>query len=416
MAKPSPKSETPPSSRPPGRPGEGLMLAYRVLKLAGFVLGLPAAVVTGMALIGAITDNGYARVLGSALVMLAAPLFIADRLLPEHDPSRARGLVSDVCAVTWSAVVFVVAGLANAGTRPLYAREGDRLSSGGYGTVASVAYVLAGVKAEGTAPPPPPVSASGSAAGSGSAAAPPGDAGAVIEATDAGAADAAAPKPRPDARPGEKTPAEIFKDAGPAVVTIFVHLHGAEGGGTGFLIDKDGVIATNHHVVENASKVRVKFLNGATYDDVELLDDQSAVDLALLKIDLTKPVDGGARPDAKPLALGDSDAVVVGEHAVSIGNPLGLEHTLTDGLISSRRLYEGRQWIQFSGPISPGNSGGPLFNMRQEVVGISTASLTGYGRAQNLNLAVPVNELKKLIRPAYPGRRKIGDGSAPSQW
>jgi S1-C subfamily serine protease len=391
------------------------MLAYRVLKLAGFVLGLPAAVVTGMALIGAITDNGYARVIGSALVTLAVPLFIADRLLPEHDPTRARGLVSDVCAVTWSAIVFVAAGLANGGTRPLYAKEGDRLSSGGYSAAASLAYVLAGVKAEGVAAPLPPPVTSGSAAASGSAMAPVGDAGAASEATDASVVDAAAPK-KPEPKTGEKTPAEIFKDAGPAVVTIFVHARAGEGGGTGFLIDKDGVIATNHHVIEGAARVRVKFLNGATYEDVEVLDDQSAVDLALLKIDLGKPIEGGTRPDARPLALGDSDAVVVGEHAVSIGNPLGLEHTLTDGLISSRRLYEGRQWIQFSAPISPGNSGGPLFNMRQEVVGISTATLSAFGRGQNLNLAVPVNELKKLIRPSYPGRRKIGDGSTPSQW
>jgi len=91
---------------------------------------------------------------------------------------------------------------------------------------------------------------------------------------------------------------------------------------------------------------------------------------------------------------------------------LGLEHTLTDGLISARRLYEGRQWIQISVPISPGNSGGPLFNMRGEVVGINTAQLGGpMARAQNLNLAVPVNELKRLMKPNYPNKRKLGDPS-----
>ena len=118
-------------------------------------------------------------------------------------------------------------------------------------------------------------------------------------------------------------------------------------------------------------------------------------------------------------ALGDSDKVVVGERAISIGNPLGLEHTLTDGLVSSRRMYEGRAWIQMSVPVSPGNSGGPLFDMHGEVIGITTAQLGGgaFGRAQNLNLAVPVNELKKMIKPEYPGRRKVGEpGGNAGRW
>src|SRR5690349_2546808 len=130
MAKPSPKSD-PPSSPRAARPGEGVLLGYRLFKLAGFVLGLPAAVLAGMALIGAVTDNGWARVLGSALVMLAVPLFVADRLLPEHDPTRARGLVSDVCAVTWTLVAFLACGVGNGVTRPLLTREGDRLVSAG---------------------------------------------------------------------------------------------------------------------------------------------------------------------------------------------------------------------------------------------------------------------------------------------
>jgi S1-C subfamily serine protease len=413
MAKPAPKpkSEPPPSSpRLPARPSEGILLAYRIFKLVGFAAGLPAAVITGMALVGALTDNGWARLVGAAIVMLALPLFIADRLLPEHDPTRARGLVSDVCAVVWTAVVVIVTGLANGPTRPLLAREGDRLTSAGYGFFGSVAYVLAGVRIEasGAANPVSSGSASAPVLASGSASAPP--IAASASAVPSAVADAgAAPPPKP--KTGEKTPAELFKDAGPSVVTIFV----GDGGGTGFLIDKEGVIATNHHVISGATKVRIKFQNGAVFEEVELLDDASAVDLALLKVNLAAPLDGGPRVDASPLPLGDSEAVVVGEHAVSIGNPLGLEHTLTDGLISSRRVYEGRAWIQFSAPISPGNSGGPLFNMRGEVIGVTTATL-GFGRAQNLNLAIPVNELKKLVRPAYPGRRKIGTGTGPSQW
>lgn len=412
MAKATPRSDPPPSTPSgPARPSPGFLAAYRLLKLAGFVLGLPSAVVAGMALVGALTESGYARVIGSLVVTLAVPLFIADRLLPEHDPTRARGLVSDVCAVTWTALAFLIAGVANGPTRPLLTREGDRLTSAGYGTLGGLAYVLAGVRAETSGSPA--TSASGSASAGASASAPP------VGSASAPAAPSASAPPKP--KPGEKTPAELFKDAAPSVVTIFVkQKRGGDGGGTGFLVDRDGTIATNHHVIDGASHVRIKFQNGAVYEDVEVLEDVAAVDLALLKINLAAPLDGGAKVDAPPLSIGDSEAIVVGERAVSIGNPLGLEHTLTDGLVSSRRLYEGRAWIQFSAPISPGNSGGPLFNMRGEVIGVTTATLSGMGHGmaipQNLNLAVPVNELKRLIKAVYPGRHKIADGTAPSQW
>jgi S1-C subfamily serine protease len=408
MAKATPRSDPPPSA--PSRPSPGVLAGYRLLKLLGFLLGLPSAVIAGMALVGALTDNGWARFIGAAIVMIAVPLFIADRLLPEHDPSRARGLVSDVCAVTWTALAFLITGALNAQTRPLLVKEGDRLTAVGHDTMGGFAYVLAGVRAESSAPA---TSGSGSAS-AGSASAPPlTSASAPITSASANA------KPLP--KPGEKSPADLFKEAAPSVVTIFVkQKRGGDGGGTGFLVDKDGTVATNHHVIDGASHVRIKFQNGAIFEDVEVLEDVAAVDLALLKINLAAPLDGGAKPDVPPLPIGDSDAIVVGERAVSIGNPLGLEHTLTDGLVSSRRLYEGRAWIQFSAPISPGNSGGPLFNMRGEVIGVTTATLSGIGHGmaipQNLNLAVPVNELKKLIKAVYPGRHKIADGTAPSQW
>ena len=392
-----------------------MLLVYRLLKLAAFVLALPSAVIAGMALIGAVTDNGYARLLGALLVMLAAPLFVADRLLPDHDPARARGLVSDVCAVTWSLVVFVVAGLANGSTRPLLAREGDRLVSAGYGTMATVAYVLAGVRAEGAAAPAigGSASASSSAAGPASAAAP--------SAVPSGSSSAAAPpKPRGD-RPGDKTPAELFKEVSPTVVALTAQsARGVEGGGTGFVIDRAGIIATNHHVIDRAALVKVKFQNGAVFEAQELLVDDATLDLALLRIDPAAPRDGGPPFDAAALSLANSDDVVVGERAVVIGNPLGLEHTLSDGLVSSRRMWRGRAWIQFSAPIGNGNSGGPVFNLRGEVIGVATASLSAFEHgaavAQNLNLAVPINELRKLIRTEYPGRRKLGDEAAAGRW
>ena len=236
---------------------------------------------------------------------------------------------------------------------------------------------------------------------------------ASAQASPGGAPDAGAARPRGD----DRTPAELFQELAPSVVTIF-RKGGGDGSGTGFLVDGDGVLATNHHVIEGANQLRIKFMNGAIYDSVELLSDAPALDLALLRVDLAQPLEGGAPPPSKPLTLGDSDKVIVGERAISIGNPLGLEHTLTDGLVSARRLYEGRAWIQMSVPVSPGNSGGPLFDMRGAVIGITTQQVLGgaFGRAQNLNLAVPVNELKKLIQPSYPQRRKFGEGNGASQW
>jgi S1-C subfamily serine protease len=188
------------------------------------------------------------------------------------------------------------------------------------------------------------------------------------------------------------------------------------GGGTGFLIDKHGTIATNQHVVNGAKRVRVTFMQGAVFEAPELLIEDASVDLALLRVTLAKP-DAGDPVAVAPTELGDSEAIVVGERAISIGNPLGLDHTLTDGLISARRVYEGRHWIQTSVPISPGNSGGPLFNLKGQVIGVTTASLGDiFGRAQNLNLAVPANILKQLLKDKYPAKRRFGDAKRSSHW
>ena len=105
----------------------------------------------------------------------------------------------------------------------------------------------------------------------------------------------------------------------------------------------------------------------------------------------------------------------MGERAISIGNPLGLEHTLTTGEVSARRKFQGRAWIQMSTPISPGNSGGPVFNTRGQVIGVTTASIGAGGHAQNLNLAVPINVLKAMIKPEYPDKHELGKKSG-SQW
>ncbi len=373
-----------------------------------------------MAVVGAVTTNGYARVIVAVLVTLGVPLAIADKLLPKDDPTGGKGIVTDVLALVLIALPLAMTGAVRV-TGSLYVAEGDRLWSEGYEPLAQVAYLLGAASPERASAPTNPtadmVDAGPNPSGEQDAA--PVDAGTDAESASDAQTDAEAAKDASARVEGEKNPAELFKQWSPSVVTIFVKKGAQQGGGTGFLIDETGTIVTNHHVIEGAEFARIKFQNGASYETIEVLVDDSSVDLAILSIDLKKPVEGGAAPsDAKPIQLGDSEKITVGERAIAIGNPLGLEHTLTDGLISARRLYEGRQWIQISVPISPGNSGGPLFNMRGEVVGIITAQIGGaFARAQNLNLAVPVNEVKKLMKPSYPGKRKIGDSNSSSgQW
>ncbi len=302
MPKPPPRSEPPPSSRPAAT-SPRVLLVHRILKLAAFVVGLPAALLCGMALVGAFTDNGYARVLVAAVVVVGLPLVVADRLLPaDHAP--APGLVSDVCAVTWMVITFGFAAALGSVTRPLLAREGDRLVASGHGDIAQGAYLLAGLRVEVT----PAVEAAPSGEASGSAAPVAADAGAAAPAVagDAGGAGdggGGAGRRRAE-KAADKTPAELFKEASPAVVTLSAfRSDAAGGGGTGFLIDREGTIATNHHVIQGAVRVRVKLQSGAAFDEVELLVDDASVDLALLRVDLAAPADG-SRVEVKAARAG----------------------------------------------------------------------------------------------------------------
>jgi hypothetical protein len=405
-------------------PALGIVLM--LLKLLSIVVGLVASLVALMSMVGALTDNGWVRLLVAAVVLMVPPMFLADRLLPDDNSEPAPGLVTDVFSLFFLGVGFLWAVAAHAVSGPFLAREGDRLEAEGFESLAALGYAMAGVRREAdpAAPlPDPAASASASASASSSASAPPAlSASAPASASSSAAPPASAPPAHTGEAPsrtGDRTPADLFKQLAPSVVTIFVKGRGGEeSSGTGFVIDNNGTLATNHHVINRGQTVVIKFHNGARYDAADVLVDVEAVDLALLRIDLDHPAEKSVRSEAAALTLGDSEAVIVGERAISIGNPLGLEHTLTDGLVSARRVYEGRAWIQMSVPVSPGNSGGPLFNLRGEVIGITTQQVLGgmAGRAQNLNLAVPVNELKKLISPTYPTRRKFGEHGAQGRW
>lgn len=388
--------------------GGAFGIARGVIKVVALIVGAVGTLVSCMALVGLVVENGWVR-LGVALVVaIGLPALVSDRLLPDDDFESAKGLPSDVFASIWLAIPVVFAIALGTMTRNVLAKEGDRLTASGAGSLARVAYLLGGIDATGETQPPPVTSASTNSS-SVSSVSP--AASSTVPEIEPPPLDAGKKPPSPD----DLTPAALFKKLAPAVVTIAIKAAGGmEGGGTGFLIDREGTIVTNQHVVSAAETLTIRFMGGATFEDVDLLVEDSAQDLALLRVKLSKPTEGDA-VKADPVELGDSDKVEVGERAIAIGNPLGLEHTLTDGIVSARRIYEGKQWIQMSVPISPGNSGGPLFDMHGKVIGVTTARV-GSIFAQNLNLAVPVNALKQMIKSDYPGSHKIKKGGKSSTW
>jgi serine protease Do len=159
--------------------------------------------------------------------------------------------------------------------------------------------------------------------------------------------------------------------------------------GSGFIISADGYILTNEHVVDGADEIRVKLSDGREFSgEVRGLDPK--LDLALVKIDA-----GGSLPMA---SLGDSEAVKVGEWVMAIGNPFGLEQTVTVGIVSAKGRVIGAgpydDFIQTDASINPGNSGGPLFNVQGEVIGINTAIVAG---GRGIGFAIPVNMAKQII-------------------
>ncbi|MCL2447865.1 MAG: S1C family serine protease [Polyangiaceae bacterium] len=183
------------------------------------------------------------------------------------------------------------------------------------------------------------------------------------------------------------SPAEIAARALPSVVTIRT----SDSLGTGFVVRPDGWIATNLHVIVGAAHAKVTLRGERELDVVDVLAMSAEHDLALLRVE--------AR-GLSALPLGDSDAMRPGDPVVAIGNPLGLEDTVSNGLVSARRKGDdGTEFLQISAPIAPGSSGGPIFNDRGEVVGIAVAILE---EGQNLNFGVPARYLTPLIRKAAP--------------
>lgn len=162
--------------------------------------------------------------------------------------------------------------------------------------------------------------------------------------------------------------------------------------GSGIVIHQDGYIATNAHVVSAGSQLKVTFADGGEYE-ARIIGRDTARDLAVIKIDLLAPL--------TPIVLGRSDDLMIGEQTIAIGNPVGLQNTLTTGVISAlhRELVVGNQVvyrdvIQTDASINPGNSGGALLNVLGELIGINTAIRTD---AQNIGFAIPVDKLREML-------------------
>src|SRR5688572_22114295 len=179
----------------------------------------------------------------------------------------------------------------------------------------------------------------------------------------------------------EQTVIRVARQVTPTVVSIIVP---QQGSGSGVVIRRDGMILTNAHVVGNARTVQVGLADGRKVVGTVLGRDRG-LDVAVIRIPVS---------DAPVAPLGNSDQLQVGQLAIAIGNPLGLERTVTTGVISALnrpgRALGGETFIQTDAAISPGNSGGPLVDSRGAVIGINTAELLGQG-VQGLGFAIPIN-------------------------
>jgi serine protease Do len=158
--------------------------------------------------------------------------------------------------------------------------------------------------------------------------------------------------------------------------------------GSGVVVDKGGYILTNHHVVDKADRIQVKFAGDANDYDAKVVGFDSQTDLAVIRVE--------GKHDLKPVKIGNSEAVQVGDWCVAIGSPFGFQATVTAGIISAKERdvdpqQQFQHFLQTDAAINPGNSGGPLLNIRGEVIGINTAIASRSGGYQGIGFAMPIN-------------------------
>jgi len=205
--------------------------------------------------------------------------------------------------------------------------------------------------------------------------------------------------------PEERTNVAVYEKANRSVVNIttkaakealLVFEVPLEGSGSGSVLDKHGHILTNYHVVEGAQQIKVALHTGNSYD-AEVIGKDQPNDVAVLKIDA--PAD-----DLEPVEVGDSSRLRVGQHIYAIGNPFGLERTLTLGIISSlnrslpaRGGRTMRSIIQIDAALNRGNSGGPLLDSRGRLIGMNTAIASSTGENTGVGFAIPVDTIKRVV-------------------
>ena len=193
---------------------------------------------------------------------------------------------------------------------------------------------------------------------------------------------------------------EIFEKSEPGVVRVNIQrdevADGGNGVGSGFVFDKKGHVITNAHVIDNAKRIIVTFLDGRSYN-AELIGADEYTDIAVIKVNADLSL-------LRPLSIGDSSNLKVGEPIAAIGNPFGLSGSMTSGIVSqlgrllpSEVGYSIPDVIQTDAAINPGNSGGPLLNMRGEVVGINTAIQSATGEFTGVGFAVPSQTVAKIV-------------------
>ncbi|MBV9501147.1 MAG: trypsin-like peptidase domain-containing protein [Acidobacteriaceae bacterium] len=205
-----------------------------------------------------------------------------------------------------------------------------------------------------------------------------------------------------------KDPSDVFKHffGGPQQRSFRT-----EGSGTGFVVDRNGYIITNQHVVENADRIKVRLAGDNTDYRGRVVGIDKETDLAVLKIDPKGPL--------VPVQIGNSDSVQVGDWVIAIGSPFGLQATVTAGIISAERTSRDlpganqfQNFLQTDAAINPGNSGGPLLNTRGEVIGVNTMIATRSGSYEGIGFALPSNMAVKvyndIIREGRVVRGSIG--------
>lgn len=186
---------------------------------------------------------------------------------------------------------------------------------------------------------------------------------------------------------GEMTATQIYSQCSPAVCYVEVYDAAGQVTGTGsaFVVEENGKLVTNYHVIQDVYSARVKFPNGKTYSVDNVLAYDVKRDVAVLSI---------SAQGLPTLPLGDSSTLVSGQTVYTIGSPQGLDNTIANGIVSAtNRVVDGQEYIQTTAPISPGSSGGALLDGYGRCVGITTGTLSG----QNLNFAVPINDVKEYL-------------------